>query len=55
MVFVSLTEAGRKILAVLDRPLAALHDKLLGNLKLAEVKQLNLLLDKVRESMPAEL
>jgi MarR family transcriptional regulator, 2-MHQ and catechol-resistance regulon repressor len=40
-------------LAALDEPLLALHKKLMGHLSQAELKELNRLLEKVREPMPA--
>jgi DNA-binding MarR family transcriptional regulator len=51
VVHVSLTEHGTRALAELDKPLAALHQKLLGHLSQAELNELIRLLEKVREPL----
>jgi DNA-binding MarR family transcriptional regulator len=51
VIYVALTDQGAKALAALDEPLAALHDKLLGHLSSAELKELIRLLEKVREPL----
>jgi DNA-binding MarR family transcriptional regulator len=53
VIFVALAEQGTATLAALDVPLAALHDKLLGHLSQAELKELIRLLEKVREPLTA--
>jgi DNA-binding MarR family transcriptional regulator len=53
VIYVALTEKGSKSLAALDDPLRALHKKLMGHLSQAELKELNQLLEKVREPLPA--
>jgi DNA-binding MarR family transcriptional regulator len=46
--YVALSDRGRKTLADLDEPLDALHQKLLGHLLSAELKELIRLMAKVR-------
>jgi DNA-binding MarR family transcriptional regulator len=54
VIYVALTERGRKTLAALDEPLQALHRRLIGHLSKAELKQLTALLEKARGSLSAE-
>ena len=51
VIHVALADQGIKTLAGLDEPLAALHQKLLGHLSQAELKELIRLLEKVREPL----
>src|SRR5205085_11932152 len=48
VIYVALADQGTTMLAALDEPLAALHQKLLGHLSQAELKELIRLLEKVR-------
>jgi MarR family transcriptional regulator, 2-MHQ and catechol-resistance regulon repressor len=48
VIYVALTDHATRILAALDEPLLALHEKLLGHLSQAELKELIRLLEKVR-------
>ena len=50
VIYVVLTDAGHKTLAQLDQPVLALHAQLMGHLSRAELKELNRLLEKVREA-----
>ncbi len=50
VVFVAITEQGTKTLSELDKPVLALHKSLMGPLSPIELKDLNRLLEKVRES-----
>lgn len=50
VVYVNVTEKGLKLLSQLDEPLSELHQKLIGHLKKAELKQLSTLLEKARQS-----
>ena len=52
--FEALSAKGLKTLAAIDQPLLDLHKKLLGKLSQAELKELSRLLEKIRESLPAE-
>ena len=54
IIYVALTDKGTKILADLDQPVSALHRKLLGHLSQAELRELNRLLEKVREPLNDE-
>lgn len=54
VIYVALTEQANRVLAALDEPLAALHKRLLGCLKPAELRQLIGLLDKARSSLSGE-
>jgi DNA-binding MarR family transcriptional regulator len=54
VIYVALTEKGRKTLAALDEPLQALHRQLTGHLSKTELKQFIRLLEKAREHLPAE-
>lgn len=54
VVRVALTEKGRKTLAELDLPLEELHQRLIGHLSQAELKELVRLLEKARESLGNE-
>src|SRR5215471_13069746 len=49
VIYVTLTDHGTKTLAVLDEPLVALRQKLLGHLSQGELKDLIRLLEKVRQ------
>jgi len=59
VIHVEITDEARKILSELDRPVLDLHRVLLGHLSRSELKELNRLLEKSRESicvnMPTEL
>jgi len=50
VIYVALTERGFKTLAALDKPLMALHQKLIGHLSQTELKDLIRLLEKAREA-----
>lgn len=54
VIHVALTEKGRKTLAALDKPLEELHQKLIGHLSKAELKELIRLLEKARWPLSAE-
>lgn len=54
VIYVDLTEKGKKTLAELDEPLQELHQKLIGHLSKAELKELIRLLEKAREPFSAE-
>ena len=54
VIYVALTEKGRKTLAALDEPLQELHEKLIGHLSQAELKELIRLLEKARGPLSAE-
>lgn len=54
VIFVALTDKGAKALADLDKPVLALHEKLMGHLSRAELKQLSRLLEKARERLSAD-
>src|ERR1700688_2139719 len=47
MIYVALTDKGSKTLAEMDEPVLALHEKLMGLLSSAELKELSRLLEKV--------
>jgi MarR family transcriptional regulator, 2-MHQ and catechol-resistance regulon repressor len=49
VIYVALTDQGMATLAGLDEPLAEMHQKLVGHLSHAEVKELIRLLEKLRE------
>lgn len=51
VVYVALAEHGKRAVAALDRPIAELHEKLLGHLSRTELKELIRLLEKVREPL----
>ncbi len=51
VVYVGLTDDATRLLARLDAPLAALHDELIGHLSPGEMRELNRLLEKVREPL----
>ena len=53
VIYVALADQGTRALAALDEPLAALHQKLLGQLTQAELKELIRLLAKVRAPLTA--
>jgi DNA-binding MarR family transcriptional regulator len=48
VIFVALTDSGAKVLAELDEPLLALHQKLMGHVSQGGLKDLVRLLEKVR-------
>src|SRR6201993_3010051 len=48
---VALTDQGAKILADLDKPVLALHRRLMGHLSRAELQELSRLLEKVRAAL----
>jgi DNA-binding MarR family transcriptional regulator len=54
VIWVALTEKARKTLAALDRPLAELHERLIGHLSRAELKELVRLLEKARAALTEE-
>ncbi len=54
VIHVALTEKARKTLSALDGPLGELHEKLIGHLTKAELKELVRLLEKAREPLSAE-
>jgi len=54
VIYVALTEKGRKTLAELDEPLQELHKKLIGHLTKPELKELIRLLEKARGPLSAE-
>jgi len=54
VVWVGLTEKARKTLAALDRPLEELHQRLIGRLSKAELKELIRLLEKARGGLTDE-
>jgi len=54
VIHVEITDEARKILGELDRPVLDLHASLLGHLSRSELKELNRLLEKSRESVCAE-
>ena len=49
VIFVALTDQGAKTLADLDKPLLALHRKLMGHLSQGDLEDLIRLLEKLRE------
>src|SRR3984957_3732892 len=51
VIYVALADHGTKTLAELDEPVLALHQKLLGHLPRADLKELVRLLEKVREPL----
>jgi DNA-binding MarR family transcriptional regulator len=50
VIYVALTDEGTRIVNRLDAPVLALHQKLLGHLPPAELKQLSRLLEKVGQA-----
>jgi DNA-binding MarR family transcriptional regulator len=54
VIYVALTEKGHKTLSALDEPLGELHEKLIGHLTKAELKELIRLLEKARGPLSAE-
>ncbi len=54
VIYVALTEKGRKTLAEIDEPLQELHEKLIGHLTKTELKELIRLLEKARGPLSAE-
>ena len=53
VIYVTLSDKASKLLAKIDRPLLELHTKLMGQLTASELKELNTLLEKVRQSVSA--
>ena len=51
VIFVAITDGGRRLVGELDRPLAALHRRLFGHLSPAELKELIRLLEKTRQPL----
>jgi DNA-binding MarR family transcriptional regulator len=51
VVFVAITPRGLDLLGQLDGPEAALHRRLIGHLSPAELRELNRLLEKARQSL----
>src|SRR5262245_18202128 len=54
VIYVALTDKGTKSVAELDAPVVALHERLMGHLSKEELKELNRLLEKVREPLGEE-
>jgi DNA-binding MarR family transcriptional regulator len=54
VIWVAFTEKARKTLATLDEPLAQLHEKLVGHLSHAELRELIRLLEKTRGPLAEE-
>jgi len=54
VIYVALTAQATQTLAVLDEPMAALHQNLLGHLSKAELMELIRLLEKVRAPLTAD-
>jgi DNA-binding MarR family transcriptional regulator len=54
VIYVALTDKGHKTLAELDEPLEELHEKLIGHLTKAELKELIRLLERARGPLLAE-
>lgn len=48
VIYVAITDKGTKTLTELDAPVLELHEKLMGHLSQAELKELSRLLEKVR-------
>ena len=51
VIYVDITAKGLKLLGELDKPVNELHQQLLGHLTGAELKELNRLLEKCRQSL----
>jgi DNA-binding MarR family transcriptional regulator len=51
VIFVAITPRGLDLLGQLDEPEAALHTRLIGHLSPAELRELNRLLEKARQSL----
>ncbi len=51
VIYVAITPQGTKLVNDLDRPVLALHKSLLGHLAPAELKELNRLLEKIRQPL----
>jgi len=54
VIYIVLTEPGRKILADLDTPVRTLHEELLGHMPHAELKELSRLLEKARQNITCD-
>lgn len=54
VIYVALADQGIRALAALDEPMAVLHDKLLGHLAQAELRELIRLLEKVRAPLTTD-
>jgi DNA-binding MarR family transcriptional regulator len=51
VIYVAITAQGTKVLSELDKPVLSHHEKLMGHLSQAELKELSRLLEKVREPL----
>ncbi len=51
VIYVAITAQGTKVLTELDKPVLSHHEKLMGHLSQAELKELSRLLEKVREPL----
>ncbi len=51
VIYIALTDQGKKLLAELDEPVLELHRSLLGHLSEAELKELSRLLEKARQNV----
>lgn len=51
VIYVAITAQGTKVLTELDQPVLGHHEKLMGHLSQAELKELSRLLEKVREPL----
>lgn len=54
VIYIVLTESGKKILAELDEPVRNLHQELLGHMTGTELKELSRLLEKARQNLGGE-
>ena len=54
VVYVELTDEGRKVLGDLDAPVEALHRRMIGHLTKTELKELSRLLEKARRGTAGE-
>ena len=54
VIYVALTEKGHATLSAIDEPLGELHERLIGHLSKAELKELTHLLEKGRGPLSAE-
>lgn len=54
VIFIALTDSGKKILAQLDEPVRNLHQELLGHMSGTELKELSRLLEKARQNLGGE-
>lgn len=51
VVYIDITRKGNELLDQLDEPVAQMHEKLVGHLTKAELKELSRLLEKCRQSL----